>query len=246
MLNKAWINDWPELLPFFLSLWHDFLKEPFDTMPRGCEKLYMRVRELFFGFKWFEVYDFLEFVVNNHPNKSINERFKKECNSILEEEMSAYRFVGNQIVQITSEEEISEIERAMESPVETVRVHLENALKLMSDRRFPDYRNSVKESISAVEAMCKKIAHDEKATLGKALDEIEKQGRIDLHPALKEAFSKLYGYASSAEGIRHALLEEKVSLSLEDARFMLVACSAFINYLIAKSSKAGLDLKRSP
>lgn len=178
----------------------------------------------------------------NFPFEERNEAFMKACNDILEAELSAYRFVGKQITQITVKEEIAEIEEALESPFKVVNKHLEEALKLMSDKKLPDYRNAIKESISAVEAMCRIIAKKEKATLGDALDIVgdmlkEKCG-TELHPALKKAFQSLYGYTSAAEGIRHALLEEKVSLGFEDAKFMLVSCSAFVNYLISKASKA--------
>jgi len=60
--------------------------------------------------------------------------------------------------------------------------------------------------------------------------------------SLKRAFDSLYGYTSSAEGIRHALLDDKSTLSFEDAKFMLVSCSAFVNYLISKTEKAGIKL----
>jgi hypothetical protein len=73
-----------------------------------------------------------------------------------------------------------------------------------------------------------------KATLGQALKQIEKDNNI--HPALKSSFSSLYGYTSDADGIRHALLEDD-NLNQEDAKFMLVACSAFINYLKQKESR---------
>jgi hypothetical protein len=51
----------------------------------------------------------------------------------------------------------------------------------------------------------------------------------------------MYGYTSDAQGIRHALMDEP-NLSFEDAKFMLVSCSAFVNYLIAKAAKAGISL----
>jgi hypothetical protein len=109
---------------------------------------------------------------------------------------------------------------------------------LFSDRKSPDYRNSVKESISAVEAICKIITGDEKATLGQALKKLEDKG-LHLHAALRNAFSSLYGYTNDAEGIRHALLEEP-TLDFDDAKFMLVSCSAFVNYLAAEAAKAGI------
>jgi len=136
---------------------------------------------------------------------------------------------------------IKEMERSFDTPLKPVRTHLEKSLELLSDRESPDYENSIKESISAVEAICKIIAKDEKATLGKALDVIEK--KIGLHGALKRAFDSLYGYTSTAKGIRHALgLLEEANLSFEDAKFMLVSCSAFINYLTYKAEKAKIKL----
>lgn len=60
---------------------------------------------------------------------------------------------------------------------------------------------------------------------------IEREGKVKLHPALKGAFDKLYGYTSSNSGIRHALVDDSIPVCSEDARFMLISCSAFINYL---------------
>ena len=65
--------------------------------------------------------------------------------------------------------------------------------------------------------------------------------RIKLHGALKSAFNSLYGYTSGAKGIRHALLEE-ANLTFDEAKFMLVSCSAFINYLKGTASGAGIKL----
>jgi len=110
-----------------------------------------------------------------------------------------------------------------------VKSHLEQALLHLKDRDSPDYRNSIKESISAVEALCRRLDGDQHAKLGAALSALEK--RSVMHPALKSAFSSLYGYTSDSNGIRHALLEES-TLTNADARFMLVSCSAFINYVI--------------
>jgi len=124
-------------------------------------------------------------------------------------------------------------------PLRGIHAHLKRALDLLADRKSPDYRNSIKESISAVEAICNLIAGKKKATLGQALKKIE--DKVGLHPALKSAFSSLHGYTSNAEGIRHALLDEP-NLSFEDAKFMLVSCSAFVNYLISKASNVGIKL----
>jgi hypothetical protein len=72
---------------------------------------------------------------------------------------------------------------------------------------------------------------------------LENKGVV-LHADLKDAFKKLYGYTSGAQGIRHGLVG-KANLDVEDARFMLIACSAFINYLATKAEKAGIELSQS-
>ena len=228
-----------DMTSFFNKLWHSYFKMPVDTLDWRYSDNYKTIRNYFFELKWNEVYDFIEFTANSYPDEEKNKYFMKTCNDVLEAELSAYRFVGNQITQITSEEEISEIEEALETPLKPVKAHLEKSLELLSDRKSPDYRNSIKESISAVEAICRLITKNEKATLGQALKEVET--KVGLHGALKNAFSSLYGYTSSAEGIRHALLDEP-KLSFEDAKFMLVSCSSFINYLISKAEKAKIKL----
>ncbi len=229
------------------SLWMDYFKQPIDTIPNEGSDVYRFIRNYFFSCKWDEVYEFIQFIANNFNRRSralnVDLAFIIGCNFILERELSAYRFIDRIIAPLTSKEEITEVDEALEKSksIGLIYDHLRRALELFSDRKNPDFRNSIKESISAVEAICNLIIGSDKSTLGEALKEIEK--KVVIHPALKSSFSSLYGYTSSAEGIRHALLE-KPTLDFEDAKFMLVSCSAFINYLIAKSSKAGIELKK--
>jgi hypothetical protein len=192
--------------------------------------------------EWYEVYDFLEFLAKRYPNKTYCRMFTHNCNEILERELSAYRFNGKILAPITSEEEIAEVEKAL-SVSHKFTPHLDRALALLADKKAPDYRNSIKESISAVEAICKLITGSPKVTLGDALRQLENKLGT-LHPALRNAFNNLYGYTSDAEGIRHGMLGES-ELDIEDAKFMLIACSAFINYLVAKTDKAGIKLSPS-
>jgi hypothetical protein len=65
------------------------------------------------------------------------------------------------------------------------------------------------------------------------------ENKTPIHGALKQGFLNIHGFTSDGEGIRHALLDEP-NLHQEDALFMLVACSAFVNYLIAKANKLKL------
>ena len=240
-VSVAFISDSRTLETLFERLWHNYFKEPLDTLDDEWRKTYRKTRGYFFSCDWNEAYDFIEFVANNYPLELTNKEFMDFCNTVLERELSAYRFVGAKITQITSETEISEIEEAIEGSrgLKGVNAHLKTGLDYLANRKSPDYRNSIKESISAVESLCRLVARNDKATLGQALKQI--QDKVSIHPALKSAFSSLYGYTSDAEGIRHALLDES-KVDFEDAKFMLVSCSAFVNYLVAKAAKAGMPL----
>lgn len=232
-------EQYPDFHERLSILWHDFFREPVDTIPVSYESTIQHLRAYFFKAEWNEVFDFLEALC---PVIGANRAaFMRLCNSILEEELSAYRFVNDQIVQLTSQQEIDAIEQAINvpNPLKPVKAHLERALGLLADRANPDYRNSIKESISAVESLCKLLSGQAKTTLGPAMDALEK--KVPLHPALKEAFKKLYNYTSDAQGIRHALLDEP-TLTFADAKFMLVSCSAFVNYVVELCAKAGVKL----
>jgi hypothetical protein len=225
----------------FLLLAHNFFKETTDSVSSFYTPALTRVREYFFGCLWHGVYDLIEFLAEAILNRSKKTEFIETINQILKEEMAGYRFVSDHIVQITSEEEIAEIEQSvnLSGPLKPVTEHFRQALALMADRKNPDHRNSIKESISAIESLSKIVSGLPKTTLGPALNAVEKKTKI--HSDLKEAFQKLYGYTSDAQGIRHALMREP-TLDFEDAKFMLVSCSAFVNYLIVKAQKAGIKI----
>lgn len=198
---------------------------------------------------WAEVYELLEFVVKNAHGVSVG-RYKTEeltpvVNQLLEEEHAAYRFVGGELTPMTNPAEIAEIEAALAKAratgLEGVHEHIKQGLSLLGKRPDPDYRNSIKEGISAVEGVVKLIEGARGGGLHAALEALSV--RIELHPSLKAGLENLYGYTSDEGGIRHPILAES-NVDETDARFMIVTCSAFVNFLISKAETAGL-LKRS-
>ncbi|MDD3883595.1 MAG: hypothetical protein PHW66_01550 [Gallionella sp.] len=215
-------------------LWFGYFKKPLDQLDDDWDKVYGQIRKYFFGCEWYAVYDFLEFVVNNYERYQFKDNFIASCNQTLEKEISAYRFVDGLISRITEQDEVDEIERALETALGPVRIHLRRALELLSSREAPDYRNSIKESISAVESLAAIATGAEKGTLGQLIKKLEDE--IQLHPSLRAAFSSLYGYTSDEGGIRHALMESE-SVQFEDAKFFLVVCSAFVNFVEVKVAK---------
>ncbi|SFH74784.1 hypothetical protein SAMN04515618_102314 [Collimonas sp. OK307] len=225
------------------EIWLHYYKAPVDAIPDFRsdypKSAYTVIREKFFAAKWWQVYDFIEFIAKV-ADESWSEELVQVCNSFLEAENAAYRFVGNEIVEITNEQEIAAIESALDKSTKSVRQHFERALELLSDRKQPDYRNSIKESISAVESLCQTIAGNPKGTLGDCLKLLKSKAPI--HPALEGAFAKLYGYTSDGGGIRHALTDASEQPSFSDAKFMLVACCGFNSFLLGKAAENGIKI----
>ena len=239
---------------FIKAIFTEFFKIRYSPLGMSWINHLELIQDKFMRLKWNKVYDFLEFIICYKREKqtildlleglSDSERidyFEDALTKVLKREVSAYRIVNNRFSPIVSESEVDSIENAIqdahEQGLKNVTTHLQSALSLLSDRTEPDYRNSIKESISAVEAIAQRITDKPNATLGDCLKAID--DKLPMHGALKKGLDKLYGYTSDADGIRHALMEE-TNLDLEDARFMLVSCSAFINYLIVKADKAGI------
>lgn len=189
-------------------------------------------------YNWFEKFDIIEktlwfledYQVLFYQGRPICFEFlKKDLNNELERLNVGHRVVDDCITDIVTECEIESVEMAVNHSDIQVKEHLQNAIMLYSQRPEADYRNSIKESISAVESYCRKKTGE--ITLGKALKKLEDAG-IVIHPRLKTAFEQLYAYTNNGDtGIRHALIEGEHVPSHGEALFMLISCSAFINYL---------------
>ncbi|MEJ5966297.1 AbiJ-NTD4 domain-containing protein [Flavonifractor porci] len=186
--------------------------------------------------EWYKIFDFIEYYLECVSTTKVDE-VTSVINRILEEESYGYRVLDKQVIPITNVQELSTIHEAHSTLFDSVNKHFSKALDLYADRTEPDYENSIKESISAVEAMCCIITGEtgSQATLGKTIKKLKDKG-IHIHPAMESAFSSLYGYTSDEDGIRHGSIGF-TNAPAEDAKYMLVSCSAFVNYLIEKWSK---------
>lgn len=243
-LDPLWLDNVGITKDFLYRLWDGYFKRPISELNGGMNKAVPKVgallKKYFFICEWYEVYDFLEFVVNNWPDPEMNKKFMEYCNHVLKEENAGYRFVNGMIVPIFEEGEISEIETAFDNvmPWKGVYDDLHSALKHLSDREHPKYKDSVAASIRAVEGVAKLIAHRQ-GTLGELMPRVQEALGLDEHFA--KAIGQLWKYANAVA--RHSDPEGEKMPEFEEAKFILVTSSAVINYLIAKANKEGVELK---
>ena len=221
--------------------WTDFFTYRVDEYEQGKKVFgYYLLDELFAGnCIWtFAIIDYLLHTIENLKKTKTEfiPSFAQELNEGFEKVNYGYRIINNHITPITDSKEIEEIEKAINEVPDNVKEHFNRAVQYLSDKLNPDYRNSVKESISAVEAFCYK--YTKKVILSDSLKVLDKRGV--LHPILKDTFESLYYYSSAKNtGSRHGWAVDNGTFvpTYYEARFMLVACTAFINYIKGRFTK---------
>ncbi|MFM0323715.1 AbiJ-NTD4 domain-containing protein [Caballeronia glebae] len=235
---------WQRLAKFTAS---EFRKFPIDDLPALPYKCLSWLREYYDSLAWHDVYNYIEFVVECIPRvvteqSGVQRSLIASFNNVLQRECSGYRFIDGVLSPITSATELAAITAALESTsaaaLRGANEHLRTAVVLLSKKPEADYRNATKEAISAIESVTKVLGNADAPGLAGALGGLSKKAPI--HPALYKAFVSLYGYASNEGGIRHALGEEATNVGFDEAKYMIVSCSAFMNYLISKADAAGL------
>lgn len=245
-LHSQFESRWDYWIPLAKFIAQYFRKVPIDELPFRDYECRKWIKAYFYDLEWYEVYDLIEFlVINNQHLPGAAQRDRKQLeekyNAIFALELSGFRFIAGIIAPISIPAETQEVTGALElsnrSGMQGAHAHIQTALKLLGRKPTPDYRNSIKESISAVESIAKQISGSDAQGLSGALAALE--ARVQLHGALKQGFLRLYGFTSDADGIRHAILEEP-NVGFDEAKYMLVSCSAFVNYLISKAGSSGL------
>jgi hypothetical protein len=216
--------------------WDSVFGKPLNLLPHESTMV-DRIRSCFLQPEtavWHQVLDIIELTIQTVP-PTIARELTVLTNEVLARENAGYRIVGDLITPVTDPVEAAAIDEAIgaTTALHGPHEHLRHALTLLADHDSSDYRNSIKEAVSAVESACKILAADSGAKLSDALHELETNH--GLHPALKRALGSLYGYTSDADGIRHGMINES-TVTFIDAKFIVVTCAAFVNYLLAKAS----------
>lgn len=224
---------------FFTNIWVFFLRKPMETLPPTLPKLLDQLKAEFDVLELPALYDFLEYIIQLHSHGE-TEHFIADCNGLLERLDSPYRLVAHHLALVTDPLEREMIEtvrhRLNHHNLTAVRQHLMAGLTHLSHPAASDYHLSVQASTSAVAGMIK-ILTGKEITLGQALNDLEVP--LHLNRTLVNGLTSLHGYAHTSNGTTHALLDDP-HCGPEEARYMLVASSAFINYLIEKALVAGI------
>ena len=151
------------------SLWFNFYRESIDTRPYYASDALQDIKRKFYSSRFNEAYDFVEFMADRSVGSS-RDGLIQVCNEIFTRERSAFRFAGPILVRVTDENQRIEIASSIEQNKSVaVASHIARAAQLYSQQPNPDYRNSIKEAISAVEAAVAFLTGDKPSGVAKPL-----------------------------------------------------------------------------
>ena len=167
-------------------------------------------------------FEFIDKNMGNYLN--LKKDYENKIQKVFKEENVNYKIIDSKITDIVDEEQIKSIGETLNNPYKVVSEHYSKAIEQLYSVK--DYANSIKESISSVEAMCQ-VINGSKEELKKALDNL----KIKIHPALEQGYIKLYAFTCDENGSRHANGLSEGEATFEEAKYMLISCSAFVNYL---------------
>lgn len=234
--NSVWRN-------ILLDLHCNYFVRPIPNEPANCriydqEIVTNEFKPIFLTHDFNKVFDLLTEIMRNKkcPNEYIS-----EVSKIFRDNRLAYFVLTDAPVTIfphATEQEGESIMHAFNDVASLgmggAKSHLRSAGEAINRSEWAE---SIRHSISAVESVARQLDPNASKDLRFALRTLRENH--ELHPALEQAFNKLYGYTSDEGGIRHALLEDATArVGSEEAIFMFGACASFVTYLCSKHHRS--------
>jgi len=208
-----------------------------DQVPLLPHQMRAAIATEWFSCRWPEFFDLIEFTARllATPLPPTRQVWFEMLNRVLESRGCAYRFIAEQLVPLSNSVEAAEVASVADSAIPTVAAHIREARRLLPPNVGANPRDSIRQSIAAVEAALRHLAGNPGATLTDGLVAFETRHGA-LPASLRRALVTLCGYAANGEGARRDVSEEADGASGDQARLMLVTCSAFANYLVTLSA----------
>lgn len=200
--------------------------------------------------EWYQFYDFVEITAIKIKEKEIeyssawdNSRFesfmfpsyRQKVNDLFSQHKIQWKLSDGGKLETSLpkdlETRVAAIDSTLQDEFEPARVHYSKARSyILSPSKDPE--NSIKESVSAVESVCKAI-YPKCATLGDALKAMKREQLIS--PMLVTVFEKFYAYTNAEPAVRHG--SNKMSgVDEMDAELALHMSAAFIRTIISRKS----------
>jgi hypothetical protein len=166
----------------------------------------------------------------------IRKYFSDEINQLLMEENMDYKFIDGQFERRGRAQTQKSIKKMgfvlSDSNLIEVRKHFNKAIKFFNQTLEPDYHNSVKEALCALECaieIC--TGKDASNNFTKVMKELEGSTKEKIPAPISQSIQKIYAYRGSGQGVSHSAPKGYRVTELE-AELVLNLIAAFITYIV--------------
>lgn len=210
-----------------------------------------RIHPKLYQMEWYKVYEFIErmyhklkevykYDINGNIEYEeynltfVQEYYSKEIKNLLSEENIGYDFhqgLFNRKGYLKTSKAINSAMAVLSDPkLNKSRLHYMKAIQYFNKIKEPDYENTIKESICALEASLITLFSPE---ISKNFDlAIRKLSGNDISkiPApIIESIIKLYGYRNSGSGVAHAT-DKGLKVTAKEAELIISLTADYITY----------------
>jgi hypothetical protein len=233
-----------------------------DSKTNGISQAKADVEAVLAELSWDKAYDFCE-RLHNHLARDVghtwNDEFQltkpkvevqafiaEEMQRLFEEEGLAFEFTDGLVRRRGRKHTVDVTTRAQvvlgDSRLAGARKHYDKALSFFRNPTKPDYENSVKEAVCAVEAAGKSLFPvANAATLGDFAKWLASTKDIRVPKALIQTITGIYAYRSGGDGVGHGGSAGGAATA-EVAEYVLAVCASQIIYLVDVSNTQDTDI----
>lgn len=194
--------------------------------------------------QWFKIFTFCErvhdrLITSSNSLQSLEEAkiyFTDELNQILFEENLDYKFengIFERRGRLQTQKSINRMGSVLsDSNLVEVRKHYTKALRFFTQTPEPDYNNSIKEALCALELTIE-ICTGKNASnnFNQALLELQGNGNEKIPSPIIQSMIKMYAYRGSGKGVSHSAPNGNKVSDLE-AELVLNLVASYITYIV--------------
>ncbi len=210
-----------------------------DKVYDFCERLYSHLATSV-GYEWDNEYQ------ETTSKAEAQAYIADELQRIFTEESLAFEFSSGKVNRRGRKHTVEVTTRAQvvlgDPKLGSARRHYEKAMSFFRHPAKPDYENSVKEAVCAVEAAGKALFPSAKAaTLGDLAKWLATTSEVSMPRALVQTISGTYGYRSGGNGVGHGGSSGGAATA-EVTEYVLAVCASQIIYFVDLANSQDADI----
>jgi hypothetical protein len=253
LVSKQYVAGWPEVATELQRIGRQVPVEYESSSVPSTRKARQDVEGALAALAWDRAYDFCERLHGHLASETgyyddtraynvktsrgeVQEYIAEELQRLFSEESLAFEFSDGVVRRRGRKHTVDVASKAQvvlgDTRLTSARTHYEKALQFFRNPSKPDFENTVKEAVCAVEAAGKALFPAARAaTLGDLAKWLTTGKDVSVPKALCQTITAVYAYRSGGDGVGHGGASGGVATA-EVAEYMLAVCASQVIYLV--------------